>query len=182
MVLPSFAMALMGIVGALGIAIVAGVHVHDGGWSIANIEKLRQIGQGVLQAGLAFVFAGITFAIARILGQFRKGGGDIQEAAGRPVETLHRPWTSWVSLGAMMMAMMTVLAAATLHIIYGFDVHNTAASLTLSAKRFAALAGVERLGIGIYLTAIAFGLASIIHVLRFQATRIRELPGEPVRA
>jgi hypothetical protein len=41
---------------------------------------------------------------------------------------------------------------------------------------------VERLGIGVYLTAIAFGLATIIHVLRFQAKRIRELPGEPARA
>jgi hypothetical protein len=61
-------------------------------------------------------------------------------------------------------------------------VHSTAASLTLSAKRFSALAGVERLGIGMYLTAIAFGLATILHVLRFQAKRLRELPGEPARA
>lgn len=176
MVLPSFAMAIMGLMGAMAISIVGGVHIHDGGWSVANIEKFHQEAQGVLQAGLAFVFAGITFAIALILGRFRKGGGDIQEAAGRPVEVLHRPWTSWVSLGAMMMAMMTVLTAATLHIVWGFDVHNTAASLKLSQDRWTALVGVEQLGIGMYLTAIAFGLASIIHVLRFQTRRIRELP------
>jgi hypothetical protein len=84
----------------------------------------------------------------------------------------------------MMMAMMTVLAAATLHVIWGFDVntHATAAALTTSAKRYTALAGVERLGIGMYLTAIVFGLASIIHVLRFQTRRLRELPGEPASA
>jgi hypothetical protein len=182
MVLPSFAMGLMGILAGLGLGVVGGVHIHDHTYTAANIEKLRQLAQGFTMGGLAFVFAGISFAIARILGAFRKGGGDVQQAAGRTVRVLKRPLTAWVFLGLMMMGMMTVLAAGTAHVIYGFDVHNAAASLTLSAKRFTALAGVERLGIGLYLTAIAFGLATIIHVLRFQAKRIRELPGEPARA
>jgi hypothetical protein len=94
---------------------------------------------------------------------------------------LKRPVTAWVFLGVMMMAMMTVLAAAALHVIWGTDVHGTLASLNLSEKRYTALIGVERLGIGMYLTAIAFGLASIVHVLRFQARRVRELPGEARR-
>jgi hypothetical protein len=97
---------------------------------------------------------------------------------------LKRPLTAWAFLGLMMMGMMTVLASAVLHVVWGFDVHShaTATQLALSAKRYTALAGAERLGIGMYLTAIAFGLASIIHVLRFQAKRIRELPGEPAQA
>jgi hypothetical protein len=182
MVVPSFAMGLMGILAGLGLGIAGGVHIHDHTYAAANIEKLRQLAQGFTIGGLAFVLAGISFAIARILGVFRKGGGDVQQAARRTVQVLKRPLTAWVFLGLMMMGMMTVLAAGTLHVIYGFDVHTTATSLTLSAKRFTALAGVERLGIGMYLTAIAFGLATIIHVLRFQAKRIRELPGEPARA
>jgi hypothetical protein len=182
LVLPSFAMGLMGIAAGLGLGIAGGVHVHDHTYTAANIEKLHQLSQGFLMGGLAFVLAGVTFAIARILGAFRKGGGDVQQAARRSVQVLKRPVTAWAFLGLMMMAMMTVLAAGALHVIWGFDVHNTAASLQLSGKRLTALAGVERLGIGMYLTAIAFGLATIIHVLRFQAKRIRELPGEPARA
>ena len=184
MVLPAFAMGVMGLLAGLALGIVGGVHIHDHTYTAGNIERLRQLAQGFEIGGLAFVFAGISFAIARILGAFRKGGGDVQEAAHRAVQVLKRPLTAWVFLGLMMMGMMTVLAAAALHVIWGFDVntHASAAQLTLSAKRFTALAGVERLGIGMYLTAIAFGLASIIHVLRFQAKRIRELPGEPASA
>jgi multisubunit Na+/H+ antiporter MnhC subunit len=181
MVLPSFAMGVMGLLAGLTLGIVGGVHIHDHTYSAGNIERLRQLAQGATVGGLAFVLAGISFAIARILGVFRKGGGDVQEAAGRTVQVLKRPLTAWVFLGLMMMGMMVVLAAATLHVIWGFDVHShaSAAALTTSAKRYTALAGVERLGIGMYLTAIAFGLASIIHVLRFQAKRLRERPGEP---
>ena len=38
--------------------------------------------------------------------------------------------------------------------------------------------GCQRVGIATYLLAIAFGLSTIITVLRFQAARIRELPEE----
>jgi hypothetical protein len=184
MVLPWFAMGVMGLLGGLALGIVGGVHIHDHTYTAGNIERLRQLAQGFTIGGLAFVLAGISFAIARILGVFRKGGGDVQQAARRSVQILKRPLTAWVFLGLMMMGMMVVLAAAALHVIWGFDVntHATATSLTLSAKRFTALAGVERLGIGMYLSAIAFGLASILHVLRFQAKRLRELPGEPANA
>jgi hypothetical protein len=183
-VLPSFAMGLMGIAAGLALGIIGGVHIHDHTYTAGSIERLRQLAQGLEVGGLAFVFAGISFAIARILGVFRKGGGEVQEAAHRAVQVLKRPLTAWAFLGLMMMGMIAVLAAAVLHVVWGFDVHThaTASQLALSAKRYTALAGVERLGIGMYLTAIAFGLASIIHVLRFQAKRIRELPGEPATA
>jgi hypothetical protein len=176
--LPALLMGLMGIAAGLGIAIVRGAHIHAQTYSAANLETLRQISQGVMFGGLAFVLAGVSFAIATILGALRRGGGDVQEAAGRTVQVLKRPWTAWAFLGVMMMAMMAVLGAAALHIIWGTDVHGSLASLNLSDKRYTALVGVERLGIGMYLTAIAFGLASIIHVLRFQARRIREVPLE----
>ena len=40
--------------------------------------------------------------------------------------------------------------------------------------------GIRRIGVALYLVAIALGLASIIEVIRFQAIRLRELP-EPSR-
>jgi hypothetical protein len=84
MVLPSFAMGLMGILAGLALGIVGGVHIHDHTYTAGNIERLRQLAQGFEVGGLAFVFAGISFAIARILGVFRKGGGDVQEASTTP--------------------------------------------------------------------------------------------------
>jgi hypothetical protein len=109
-----------------------------------------------------------------------------RERAGFPVRPHPRPHhdrkVTTMATATLKGLMMAVLAAAALHVIWATDVHNSATSLHLSAQRFTALAGVERLGIGAFLTAIAFGLATIIHVLRFQTKRIRELPGEPARA
>jgi hypothetical protein len=38
------------------------------------------------------------------------------------------------------------------------------------------LEGIRRLGVAVYLAAIAIGLATIIKVLRFQPIRVRGLP------
>ena len=40
------------------------------------------------------------------------------------------------------------------------------------------LEGARRFGVATYLLGIAFGLGTIVTVLRFQAVRIRELPEE----
>src|SRR6516165_580178 len=72
-VLPSFAMGLMGIAAGLALGIIGGVRIHDHTYAAGNIERLRQLAQGFEAGGLAFVFAAISFAIARILGVFRKG-------------------------------------------------------------------------------------------------------------
>lgn len=178
MIGPALLMGLMGIGGGLGVGIARGVDIHDGGHPVRTIERLHHVQQGLSFLGMAFLFAGISFAIARILGQFRKGGGDVQEAAHRRVEVLKRPLTAWVFLGLMMMAMMTVIATSVLHFVFAADVTGSAHSLAVSDDRFTVLAGIERLGVGMYLVAIAFGLATIIQVLRFQAQRVRQLPEE----
>jgi hypothetical protein len=179
MIGPALLMGLMGIGGGLGVGIARGVDIHDGGHPARTIERLHHVQQGLTFLGMAFLFAGISFAIARILGQFRKGGGDFQEAAGRRVEVLKRPLTGLAFLGLMMMAMMTVIATSVLHFVFAADVTGSAHSLAVSDDRFTVLAGIERLGVGMYLVAIALGLATIIQVLRFQSQRIRQLPEEP---
>lgn len=175
--LPMFLMGLMGIAAGLGLGIARASEISDGG-AADTIETLRHVQQGATFIGLALLLAGISFAIARILGRFRADGGYVQESAGRRVLTLERPLTAWAFLGLMMMGMMVVLAAAVIHFIFAADVESTRASLAESADRFAVLAGVERLGIGMYLASIALGLATIIQVLRFQARRVRQLPKE----
>ena len=132
--------------------------------------------------GFAAVFAAISFAIARILGEFRKGGGDFQQSTGRAVKTLKMPLTARLFILSMAMAMMTIIAAVILHFIFAADIDNTAASLRDAEQRFIVLDGVRRLGIAMYLISFLLGLGTIIDVLRFQAIRIRELPGEPAGA
>lgn len=178
MVLPSLAMGVMAIAGGLGVGIARATQITDDA-SAATIAELAHIQQGVLFIGLAFLFAAISFAIARILGALRKGGGDIQQAAARSVEVLKRPLSAWVFLALMMMAMMTVLATSVLHLAFAADITAGAASLAEADDRLTALAGLERLGLGMYLTAIAFGLAAIVHVLRYQSRRVRELAAQP---
>jgi hypothetical protein len=177
--LPMLVMALMAFPAALGIGIVRAEEISSGG-SVETIETLRHLQAGVMIIGFAAVFAAISFAIARILGQFRKGGGELQEAAGVPVETMRMPATAKVFIGLMMMAMMTLVATAVLHFVFAADVTGAASSLGISAERFTVLDGVQTIGIAMYLVAITFGLATIAQVIRFQSTRIRELAEERV--
>lgn len=177
MVFPMLLMGLMAIGTGLGVGIARASEITDGG-SAATIAELGHIQQGALFLGLGFLFGAISFAIGRIVGQFRKGGGDIQEAARRQVHTLRRPYVAWTFLGLMMMGMMVVIIAAVLHFAFAADVGGSAASLAEAEDRFTVLLGVERIGIAMFLAGIAFGLATIVHVLRFQARRVRELPDE----
>jgi hypothetical protein len=177
--LPMLVMALMAFPAALGIGIVRAEEISSGG-SVETIETLRHLQAGVMIIGFAAVFAAISFAIARILGQFRKGGGELQEAAGVPVKTMRMPATAKVFIGLMMMAMMTLVATAVLHFVFAADVTGAASSLGISAERFTVLDGVQTIGIAMYLVAITFGLATIAQVIRFQSTRIRELAEERV--
>lgn len=179
--LPMLVMALMAFPAALGIGIVRAEEISSGG-SAETIETLRHLQAGVMIIGFAAVFAAISFAIARILGQFRKGGGELQEAAGVPVKTMRMPATAKVFIGLMMMAMMTLVATAVLHFVFAADVTGAASSLSISAERFTVLDGVQTIGIAMYLVAITFGLATIAQVIRCQSTRIRELAEERVES
>ena len=153
----------------------------------ANFETLGQLIPGFMFLGFAMIFAGISFAIARILGVFRTGGGAVQEAVGRGIKTPNMPITAWIFLMGMMMAMMILVFTFVGHIYAATQVHGAWINATVAgvADNEAALGraetwatwleGLRRFAVGLYLASIAFGLATIIKVIRFQTLRIKEL-------
>lgn len=133
-------------------------------------------------AGFAAVFAAIAFAIARVLGAFRAGGGAVQEASGRTVQTLRMLPIAKAFLGLMAMAMMILVGAVIAHVIIGIGILNGAPGAFDSAESSAIqLEAIRRIGVILYLVSIALGLASIAEVLRFQTIRLPELPSEAAR-
>ena len=169
--LPMFLMAMMAFAVGFVLGIVRADEVAATSPDPERIAALQHITAGFMFLGFASVFASISFAIARILGEFRSGGGEVQEAAGRGVETLKMPFTAKAFIVIMAMAMMTILVAVVLHWIFAFDTSD----LELADQRFVVLESVRRMGIVAYLFSILLGLATIIQVLRFQAVRLREL-------
>ncbi len=179
---PMWLMAAMGFGAGFVVAIIRANEVADlngaGVWSTETTAQLQHVGAGLRFIGFAAVFAAISFAIARILGEFRKGGGELQEATGRTVQVLKMPLTAKLFLLTMVMAMMAVLIASIVHFVFAADIDGTAASLEDAEQRFIVLEGVRRGGVVVYLLSFLLGLGTIIKVLRFQSIRIRELAGE----
>ena len=174
--LPMFLMALMAFAVGFILSLVQAGELSDNGGVINDTsESLKHLKAAFMFLGFASVFASISFAISRILGEFRAGGGEVQETVGSEVRTLKMPKSAKIFMVGMMMAMMLILIPVILHFVFAADVSDTAESLEDSEQRFIVLEGIRRLGVAVYLFAIAFGLATIIQVLRFQAIRIREL-------
>jgi hypothetical protein len=176
--LPMLAMGLMAFPIGIIISIFLADEIANDG-NVATIAAQRHLVPAFMFLGFTAVFSAIAFAIARIIGTFRNGGGEVQQTVGGQVQTLRRPWTGWVFLGGMMMAMMVLLAGVVLHFIAaGLIQGDEARAMARSEQWFAWFEGIRRAGIVMYLTSIAFGLATIIHVLRFQSVRVRELASE----
>jgi len=174
--LPMFAMALMGWAAGFILAVVEAATDRA---EVNDLQTLGQLVPGFMFVGFLGVFAAITFAIARILGEFRKGGGEVQEVAGARVQTLKMPLTARAMLGFMMMGMMVMAAGIVMNFVAAGAFNGTDPAHIIDSAQFGAVAsGLRRLGVVTYLTGIAFGLATIIEVLRFQATRIREVATE----
>lgn len=176
---PMFAMAIMAWPAALILAGVRAAELSSASPDPVIVAQLGQLVPAVMFIGFLAVFAAISFAIARILGVFRKGGGEVQEEAGREVHTLRMPATAKVFMASMMMAMMLIAVAVALHFVVAGAIgtwsENTVAQWSI------ALEAVRRIGVAIYLVAITLGLGTIITVLRFQSTRLGQLPAEPSR-
>lgn len=176
---PMFAMAIMAFPVAFILAAVRASELASANPDLETVGRLGQIVPAVMFIGFLAVFAAISFAIARILGVFRNGGGEVQEETGREVRTLRMPATAKVFMALMMMAMMAIAVAVVLHFVVAAAIGTWSAT---SVEQWSiALESVRRFGVALYLMAITLGLGTIITVLRFQSTRIRQLAAEPRR-
>ncbi len=188
---PMTLMGIMLVFAAFGMAIARSQLAVDlseefTGLRKANFETLGQLVPGFMFLGFAMIFAGISFSIARILGAFRIGGGEIQSAVGRGIKTPVMPVTAWIFMVGMMMAMMILVFTFAGHIYAAVQAHDAWISATGPgganepflgrAETWGTwLEGLRRFAVGLYLVSIGFGLATIIRVIRFQTLRIREL-------
>jgi hypothetical protein len=179
---PMLLMAAMAFPIALGLAIYRSSLVAQGA-APAAVAALGQLVPAAMFLGFATVFAAVSFAIARILGVLRTGGGAVQIAAGLKVHTLNLPATGQLFIILMVMAMMLLLFAVVAHVVLAAQLFANAADPTISAtaRTWAEwLEGVRRFGASTYLLSIALGLATIFRVLGFQSERLRQLPTERV--
>ena len=170
---PAFAMSLMGFAVGMILAIVKATAIADGDAVLA--ASLNNYGIAAMFFGFTMVFTGISFAIARILGEFRVGGGQTQEAVGSEVKTLKMPTTAKAFIGLMAMAMMILMAAVIGHVVVGVQINAESLSLIDAERWDIWLEAARRFAVQLYLFAIALGLATIIYVIRFQSIRIREI-------
>ena len=171
---PMWVMAIMAFPAAFIVGLVRSNQVATGA-SEQTIAGLQHIQTGIMFIGFAAVFAAVSFAIARILGEFRKGGGEVQELVSSEVRTLRMPPTAKILILGMAMGMMTLLIASIVHLVVAAQVASGSLSLAGAETAAINLEAVRRLGVAVYLVAITFGLATITRVLRFQAIRVREL-------
>ena len=171
---PMWVMAIMAFPIAFIIGAVRANQLATGG-SEATISSLHHVQAGIMFIGFASVFAAISFAIARILGSFRKGGGEMQETLGADVVTPKMPPTARLFMMGMVVAMLTILVASIVHFVWASSVAGGAVTGVASEEAFVILEAVRRIGVALYLVAITFGLATITKVLRFQSIRVREL-------
>ena len=106
---PMFAMSLMGFAIGMGLAISRANMISNGDDPL-QIAAFGQYIPAAMFFGFAMVFAAISFAIAKILGEFRVGGGSVQAATNSDVRTLKMPATAKGFLIGMMMATMMLMA------------------------------------------------------------------------
>lgn len=113
---PMLGMALMAFPAALALAIGRATLVAQGG-PATTVAALGQLVPAAMFLGFATVFAAITFAIASILGVLRTGGGAVQEATGRSVQTLRMPALAKLFIAFMAMGMMLIVGAVVVHVV-----------------------------------------------------------------
>ena len=182
--LPMLLMGAMMLPVLLVLGAVRGALISDGDEAKA-VAVLGHVVPGVEGVLFIGIFSAIVFAIARILGAFREGGGGVQESAGRRVLTLVMPPSAKTMLMLMMMGMMMLLFATVTEFVLaglagGAVNDGDEAQLQSIASWETWLEGLRRIAVSTYLLSIAFGLATIVTVIRLQSRRIRELAREAV--
>ncbi len=156
------------------------------------IESLNVWLPGFQLLGIGFILAAITFSLANILGVFRVGGVQIQQAFGKEPQTLTRPITGMLFPMMMMMGLMILIVnliiagiiGAEAWDVYGHSVADInaapAGSPLLSdlgtVEEFKMwLAPLKFVGLATILVGVSMAVHTILQVIRFQGQRIREL-------
>lgn len=173
---PMLVMAIMGFAIGFILSLVRSNVISNGGEAL-QVAAYGQYVAAAMFFGFAMVFAAISFAIAKILGQFRVGGGSIQEAAHTDVETLKMPGTAKAFIALMAVAMMMILGAVILHVVAGINIAAGDWSAVQTEQWTIWLEAVRRVGVVLYLYAITLGLVTIAKVIRFQTFRMRQVAG-----
>jgi len=171
---PMLVMALMGFATGFILSLVRASMISAGDDPL-QIAAFGQYVSAAMFFGFAAVFTAISFAIARILGEFRVGGGSVQEATHTDVRTLKMPGTAKAFIVLMAMAMMIIVAAVALHVVAGVAIAAGDWSSIQAEQWTIWLEAARRFGVVLYLFSITLGLVTIAKVIRFQTFRIRQI-------
>jgi hypothetical protein len=133
----------------------------------SDFHNLGVAAQGASFLGEALMLSGISFILGTILSSLRRGGGEVQEDVGVPVQTLKVPYTVWAFVGLMMVGLMGAIATFVLLLV------TTGSGNYASWNAWLPQAGLFSLGA--LLSGIVLALYSIGNVLGFQFSRIRDI-------
>lgn len=189
--LPMLLMGLMVLAAAFGLGVARGAIAADLFETFDASDQAAFATLGVLSTGLALLgvgllLAAISFALGRLAGVFRKGGAAVQEAAGQPVRVPPMAWTAWTFLGLMMMGMMVVIAGFVAQVVAAVSIYDAwidapgpdgaiVSDLGRAQSITTWSVPVMRAGVALLFTGIAFMLATIVHGLREQAVRLKQM-------
>jgi hypothetical protein len=133
----------------------------------SDFHHLGAVAQGASILGEALMLSGISFILGTILSSLRRGGDEVQEQLGVPVQTLKVPYTVWAFVALMAVGLMSAMATAALLLVTSRSGDYASWSAWLPQ------AGLFSLGT--LLSGIVLALYSIGNVLGFTFSRVRDL-------
>ncbi len=156
------------------------------------IEAVNVWLPGFLLLGIGFILAAITFSLANILGVFRAGGVQVQQAFGKEPQTLTPPITAMLFPMFMMIGLMILIVNVIIAGVVGaiaWDVYGEPVSAINAAQPGDTLLRDQGtvntfktwlepfkfVGLATILVGISMAVHTILQVIRFQGQRIREL-------
>ena len=144
-----------------------------------------------LLLGIGFILAAITFSLANILGVFRIGGVQIQQAFGKEPQTLTPPITAMLFPMFIMLGLMILIVHLIIAVVVGaiaWDVYGEPVAAINAAESGSTfrdqgtvntfktwLEPFKFVGLATILVGISLAVHTILQVIRFQGQRIREL-------
>ncbi len=142
--------------------------------------------------GIGLILSAITFSLANILGVFRAGGVQVQQAFGKQPQTLTPPITAQLFPMFMMLGLMILIVNLIIAVVIGaiaWDVYgNPVAEINAAQSGDTLLRDLgtvhtykawlepfKFVGLATILVGISMAVHTILQVIRFQGQRMREL-------